>query len=455
MPKLLTKLRIREVSSVDRGAGEGVKIMLMKREDGDEPYWKREFSEEQRRRAASSGAAESDGSFPIENAGDLHNAMRAIGRSKNPSKTRAHIRARARALGLTSELSDAFKREEPMSAIGRIFGKLFGRGDSNSVIIDKSLEGLAESVGSILSDDGEDVEKVAALTKTFEQFGDHLKSTLTAGVAVDKRGESDMDLSVLRKALGLADTATEADVTAAIAKNVAVQTEMAKGLKSVQRELKLAKAGLTEAELDFYKKSEYDEEEDTDDEPKANERGSSAKERGGEERAGRLKKAQEFLSSSHEERTKLMRGAEPTQPEWVRKMQEDNADLRKQLAKLTESLGLTDFQKKATAIGLPEADGITLQKAYAGDREAVDKLVKMVQSAIQAAASGEVFKEFGSSRGETISDDPNSQLMAKAAELRKSDPKLSEAQAFEKVYSDPANVKLVQAERDKNRPRAA
>jgi hypothetical protein len=34
MPKLLTRLRIDEVSAVDRGAGDGVKIMLMKR-DGD------------------------------------------------------------------------------------------------------------------------------------------------------------------------------------------------------------------------------------------------------------------------------------------------------------------------------------------------------------------------------------------------------------------------------------
>jgi hypothetical protein len=33
MPKLLTNLRIDEISSVDRGAGEGVKIMLMKRDD--------------------------------------------------------------------------------------------------------------------------------------------------------------------------------------------------------------------------------------------------------------------------------------------------------------------------------------------------------------------------------------------------------------------------------------
>jgi hypothetical protein len=46
-------------------------------------------------------------------------------------------------------------------------------------------------------------------------------------------------------------------------------------------------------------------------------------------------------------------------------------------------------------------------------------------------------------------------LKAKAEELRKSNPSLSPEQAFAKVYSDPANRKLAQAERRKNRPVAA
>ena len=33
MPRILTRLRIDEVSAVDKGAGEGVKIVLMKRRD--------------------------------------------------------------------------------------------------------------------------------------------------------------------------------------------------------------------------------------------------------------------------------------------------------------------------------------------------------------------------------------------------------------------------------------
>ncbi len=37
MARILTKLRIDEISSVDKGAGEGVKIVLMKRNGGDDP----------------------------------------------------------------------------------------------------------------------------------------------------------------------------------------------------------------------------------------------------------------------------------------------------------------------------------------------------------------------------------------------------------------------------------
>ena len=43
-------------------------------------------------------------------------------------------------------------------------------------------------------------------------------------------------------------------------------------------------------------------------------------------------------------------------------------------------------------------------------------------------------------------------LKAKAAELRKAHPELSESQAFAKVYTDPANRALAAAERSASRP---
>lgn len=86
-------------------------------EDEDEsPYtgdasmmYDTEFSAGQRKKLAESGAAMPDGGFPIRNAEDLHHAMEAIGRAKDPSAARAHIKSRAKALGLESELSQSFK----------------------------------------------------------------------------------------------------------------------------------------------------------------------------------------------------------------------------------------------------------------------------------------------------------------------------------------------------------
>jgi hypothetical protein len=45
------------------------------------------------------------------------------------------------------------------------------------------------------------------------------------------------------------------------------------------------------------------------------------------------------------------------------------------------------------------------------------------------------------------------ELKAKAAELRKTQPNLTEAQAFDKVYTDPANIEIAKRERRESAPR--
>jgi hypothetical protein len=77
-----------------------------KSDDGD--LSKREFSQDERDDAADSGAAMPDGSFPIKNKKDLKNAILAHGRAKNPAKAKAHIKARAKALGAADLLPDGW-----------------------------------------------------------------------------------------------------------------------------------------------------------------------------------------------------------------------------------------------------------------------------------------------------------------------------------------------------------
>lgn len=69
---------------------------------------KRSFSAAQRREAAASGAAMSDGSFPIHNEEDLHNAIRLAGNAKNPEAARRHIMERARSMGMSSAIPDTW-----------------------------------------------------------------------------------------------------------------------------------------------------------------------------------------------------------------------------------------------------------------------------------------------------------------------------------------------------------
>lgn len=62
------------------------------------------FSAAERRSLAKSGAAESNGSYPIRNASDLKNAIRDFGRGGSKPADKAHIISRAKALGLTGNL---------------------------------------------------------------------------------------------------------------------------------------------------------------------------------------------------------------------------------------------------------------------------------------------------------------------------------------------------------------
>jgi hypothetical protein len=77
---------------------------------------KRDFSADQRRDAASSGAAMSDGSFPVKNGEDLGNAIHLAGHAKNPGAARAHIRRRAAALGMSSRIPDTWDKAEDAPA---------------------------------------------------------------------------------------------------------------------------------------------------------------------------------------------------------------------------------------------------------------------------------------------------------------------------------------------------
>lgn len=73
-------------------------------------YW-RDYTDATRQKQAKKGIALPDGSFPIANGKDLANAIKSVGRAKNPAKAKAHIMKRARALKQTDKVPSSWATE--------------------------------------------------------------------------------------------------------------------------------------------------------------------------------------------------------------------------------------------------------------------------------------------------------------------------------------------------------
>ena len=67
------------------------------------------FSKGERKKLAKEDEAMLDGSFPIRNTQDLKDAIRSVGRAKDPAAARRWIKKRARELGETDLLPEDWK----------------------------------------------------------------------------------------------------------------------------------------------------------------------------------------------------------------------------------------------------------------------------------------------------------------------------------------------------------
>jgi hypothetical protein len=416
--------------------------MLFKR-DGD--IDKKTFNAAERKADAKSGAAEADGSFPIKSAADVKNAVRDWGRAGSKPADKAHIIARARAIGATSALPDNWTKR----AIAKD-----GDGDEGATLFDDTVDAneahedasdyaeamcheiqeancaLYESIRSILDDD-EVEDKQSMLEQTFAQYKDHVSTIVPEGM--EKALKAFIAKGNLQKDT---DDMTKEEFAKAVA------DEVAKAVAPLNETI--AKLGDENAILKLSDKHKsYMDAADMSDEAK-----------------------KKFAAKSADERDAHMADNPigKNYPEHVRKamaeadaIKKANEEMAKRLAALEGDKQLATLQKRATDAGLPVEFGEVLQKAKAGDGASVDALVEKyaeLNKAREAALkAGGIFKEFGTSRGAT--GDALSQLNAKADELRKSDPKLSHAQAFAKVYSDPANRELAAQEKVQRLNKAA
>lgn len=408
MATRLSKLRINEVSSVDRGAGEGVQILLMKRAGAADPlpaeveaYLKRDFSDAERQRLAGSGAAMPGGGYPIENVGDLKNAIRAFGRAKDKAKTKAHIIARARSLGATSELPDDWK-------VGK-----------SADTLALATTALIESVASIRGDEtvANKAELIAEQVADFKKFLDGV----APAEAIDALAAS---LAGGASALQKESTMTDDEKKAAEAKAKKEAEDKEKAEKAMRDENVALKRENAVLKMSGKHKDYMDAAEMSDAEK------------------------EKFTAKSPQERDAHIADnpIEKRMPEHIRKALAQADEDRKVLKALQEKDEIATFAKRAEGLGLLPAQGEILRKAYTGDATAIGELEKLLKGLAQARETGKLFGELGKSGGGVGDGTAAADMKAKADDYKKAQialgKKCTDQMAFAKVYVDPANADL-------------
>ncbi len=131
---------------------------------------KKEFSEDKRKELAGKGQALSDGSYPIENVSDLHNAIQSIGRAKNYAEVKAHIISRAKALGATDKLPDDWKIKKFFDDVKVLIEKAIGTSSSaNEERDERSVENYVRTGGNTMENTTEpDPKGDIAITKVID-----------------------------------------------------------------------------------------------------------------------------------------------------------------------------------------------------------------------------------------------------------------------------------------------
>jgi hypothetical protein len=452
MATLLKDLTIKEVSSVNLGAGEGVQILLMKREADIDAYLKREFSDEQRRHLAGTGAAMPGGGYPIENKGDLHNAIQAFGRAKDKAKTKAHIISRARSLGATDMLPDDWKvGKSILDHVGLAARALLKSAASiigSKEPVDKKTEMLADTLGEfedhlakVVPDEIEKAIEAETLLSKGDDMTDEEKKKAEAEKAKKEKEKADCEKAVEEAEKALALAKKERRKADPDGKNEDEEDEEIKPVKEEKRKREKAEKRyaalaailkLSPVHQDYLDANDWDERE-----------------------------KQNFLEKTPEERDEHMdknpiaKGA--SLPDYVVVALAKAAANDKIIKALQEKDEITTFAKKASDLGMPEVFGETLRKAYKGDAAAIKKLEEAIKGLGEQVRTGKVFAEFGTTLPGADAT-AAAEMTAKAAELRKANPKLSEASAFTKAYTDPANIELKRrydAEEAKKRANAA
>lgn len=283
---------------------------------------------------------------------------------------------------------------------------LFKRdGEASALIvgIEQATDALAKSIETIIS--GEPADVPGALEVTFKEYQDHLKTLVPDGI-----GKA-IDAAIAAQPVEKGTIMTEAEKKAA--------DDLAK--KLADSETALAKAQKENAFLKL----------------------SDAHKAYTVEKALTGEGLDAFVAKSEADRDAQIKAApveKKVDPE-VAKRDAEIADLRKRVEAGEEAKVVADFAKKATDLGLPEAKGVTLRKAYSGDAAAQAEIETLIKGLTEQVKTGKVFEEFGTKTGVDATS-PVAKIDAKVAEMQKADASLTRASAIAKIAADPSQRDL-------------
>jgi len=128
-------------------------------------------------------------------------------------------------------------------------------------------------------------------------------------------------------------------------------------------------------------------------------------------------------------------------PESIVKEIQDN---RERISKMEDEAATREYVAKAAEVvlvGKADAIGDLLKSIAKHDSKLAAQVFDLFKTADARIKEGDLLKEAGSSSSDTTGTSAYDKIVAKAAELRKSSPELSEAKAFTKVYDSDAELR--------------
>lgn len=308
-----------------------------------------------------------------------------------------------------------------------------------------ATDALRTSITSILQDESVP-DKAPLITTSLQQFADFIEEklpddigkSLAAGFAAIAVTGDTMTTEAIKKALGLAATATDAEVLKAAEDKAKKADEHEKAEKRAEHIAKMsdkhkAFAANPKATMPKGGKSAFE-----DMEPGARDQHMESHPVEDDEDCEKmLKSGTAFRAEDGQIITKRQAGANY---DLLKSMNDSLVKAKKKMAEDEEEKVVEKIAKRATALGLEESFGATMRKAYAGDAAAQAEVEKQMAALKKQADEGGLFKSFGN--GSPKAGSAEGELMAKAAEIKKTDPKLSDQQAYTKAYKDPANAEI-------------